>query len=133
MNLQVSVVAQLGERIECVQLTPYQYCNLQLFEFEREFNAAYRNPSDGPTFQQFNWFGRWYGWTIARGKYDEALDVTDVMIAYFLTERAKNGARVHNVLWKAALQHEAPADKVNVVQALYTRASQTPFGTRCLD
>jgi hypothetical protein len=137
MRFSIVTFVQLGGRIEYVRLTPYQYEQLTKFGFEPEYDDAFKEPPSEPTFHEFNWLGRWRGWTILEAQsylqltpkqYDEAVDVTDVMIAYFMTTRENYG--MLQSVWTAALQDEvsATAYQADVVQALYTRARKTPFG-----
>ena len=110
---------------EFIRLGDARFRALNFMGFQKEMLHAFRNAQN---LAGAGWPGRWEKWSIMHPVVqspDAGLDVTDVVIAYFLKVRMNSGVDPANCLWRAVSDSETdpPAQEtLQMIEATLLRA-----------
>jgi hypothetical protein len=110
---------------EFIRLGDARFRALNFMGFQKEILHAFRNV---PNVAGRGWPGRWEKWLIMHPVVlspDAGLDVTDVVISYFLKVRMNSGVDPANCLWRAVSDSETDPtaqETLEMIEATHLRA-----------
>jgi hypothetical protein len=122
-------------KAEFICLSAGRLSTMKPMGYYEEMMEALR-PDDGQLrFLEWNWPGRWSGCVVQVPEVsdEDATDVTNVFIAYFMNKRMMGGVEVEQLLWKAAwdwkgCMPETKEDKVACAADVYRLARAVSNG-----